>query len=85
MALREKLPGGLTELHWSVIRYIRNSVETSGRCPTIARTCKAVGLHLRELEALFPAGYLHGACRLAGLTFQERYPVSWWPAAVAEA
>ena len=33
----------------------------------------ALGLSPRELKSLFPAGYTKGACRLAGITFRDRF------------
>jgi tRNA 2-thiouridine synthesizing protein E len=63
---------GLSSRHWQVIRFIRESFEQKGKCPLVYETCKANGLRLRDLEQLFPTGYLRGACRLAGLTYRER-------------
>jgi tRNA 2-thiouridine synthesizing protein E len=65
--------GGLTEQHWEVIRFIRNQFKETGDCPLVYSTCRAFGLRLREMEALFPAGYLRGACRLAGITYRDRF------------
>lgn len=64
--------GGLTARHWQVLRFIREEFERDGQCPIVYRTCKANGLRLAELQALFPAGYQRGACRLAGLTYADR-------------
>jgi tRNA 2-thiouridine synthesizing protein E len=73
MAPRAGIKGDLTTEHLAVIRCIRNTFETTGRCPLIYQTCRDCGMHLEDLERLFPAGYLRGACRLAGLTFKEGY------------
>ncbi len=65
------IPHGLTEEHWKVIRFIRGTYEREGRCPLIFTTCRANDLHLKDLQKLFPAGYLRGACKLAGITYKE--------------
>ena len=63
--------GGLTDDHWRVIRYIHRIFHTEGRCPLVFQTCKANELRLKDLSALFPTGYLRGACKLAGITYRE--------------
>ena len=73
MALEVKIKGGLTERHWQVIEFIRNEYEKSGECPLVFTTCRANGLSTREFKALFPSGYLRGACRLAGITYRDRF------------
>ncbi|MCJ7628999.1 MAG: TusE/DsrC/DsvC family sulfur relay protein [Longimicrobiales bacterium] len=72
MAPKLEIPGGLTEDHWAVIRYIRQEFEKTGDCPLVFSTCRANRLALRDLEALFPTGYLRGACMLAGITYRNR-------------
>lgn len=72
------IPTGLTEMHWHVINFIRESFAVNGKCPTIYEICRAHGLRLAELKRLFPAGYLRGACRLAGLTYSEEPAHSSW-------
>jgi tRNA 2-thiouridine synthesizing protein E len=67
------ISGGLTDRHWEVIRYIRDEFRERGDCPLVFSTCRAKGLSLRELESLFPAGYLRGACKLAGITYRDRF------------
>jgi len=64
---------GLTDRHWRVLRFIRESSERTGRCPLVYEACKANGLSLGDLHDLFPSGYLRGACKLAGLTYKEGY------------
>lgn len=65
------IAGGLTQAHWKVLRFIRDSHRVSGRCPMVYQTCRANGLRLGDLKALFPTGYLRGACKAAGLTYRE--------------
>lgn len=64
---------GLTRRHWDVIRYIRATFAEYGACPLVYHTCKANGLTIRDLQGLFPTGYLRGACRLAGVTYRQGY------------
>jgi TusE/DsrC/DsvC family sulfur relay protein len=71
VALRLGIRSGLTDAHWRVIRYIRESCQDTGTCPMVYQTCRANGLHLRDLKELFPTGYLRGACKAAGLTYRE--------------
>jgi tRNA 2-thiouridine synthesizing protein E len=59
--------GGLTERHWEVIRFLRQSYAKTGNLPTVYDTSEALGLELEELERLFPTGYHRGAVKLAGL------------------
>jgi tRNA 2-thiouridine synthesizing protein E len=66
-----EIPRGLTREHWQVIRFIRETHEREGRCPLVFTTCRSNGLHLRDLQRLFPTGYLRGACKLAGITYKE--------------
>jgi len=64
-----QLPGGLTEKHWEMIRYLRNYYQAVGNIPTVHEVCEAHGLDLGDLEKLSPGGYRRGACRIAGLPF----------------
>lgn len=73
MAPEYQISGGLTEKHWQIIHFIRNTLEEFGKCPLVYQTCKMNGLRLRELRELFPTGYLRGACKIAGLTYKEGY------------
>jgi len=79
MAADVGIKGKLTERHWQVIRFIRSTVEEHRQCPLVYVTCRANGLRLRELQQLFPAGYLRGACRLAGVTYKEGFLNTWLP------
>ncbi len=72
-APRAGITDGLTEEHWRVIRHIRAQFQKTGECPLVFATCRELGLRLKELEALFPKGYLRGACRLAGISYRDRF------------
>ena len=64
---------GLSDDHWKIINFIRGSYQKTGKCPLVYETCRTNRLHLSELKRLFPAGYLRGACKLAGITYKEGY------------
>lgn len=73
MAPRIKITDGLSEEHWKLIRYIRRVFVEEGRCPLIYETCRTNKLGLNDFEELFPAGYLRGLCKLAGITYKEGF------------
>ena len=60
---------GLTPIHWDVLKFIRATYLETGSCPIAHKTCKAHKLSLKDLQRLFPSGYLRGACKLAGVAF----------------
>jgi tRNA 2-thiouridine synthesizing protein E len=62
-----KLPGGLTNEHWGVLRFLRQEYYRTRGVPTVPQTCEAFGIDLDELERLFPDGYHRGAVKIAGL------------------
>lgn len=78
MAPSVKIPGGLTESHWKVIHFIRNSFSTMNSCPLVYVACRKNNLGLGDLQQLFPTGYLRGACKLAGITYREAYIQHFW-------
>lgn len=78
MSSRVKIKGGLTEAHWKVIYFIRNTFEKINVCPLIYIACKKNHLGLGEFKRLFPTGYLRGACKLAGVTYREGYFQQFW-------
>lgn len=75
---------GLSEDHWKIIHFIRDSFRQTGKCPLVYETCRVNRLHLQELKTLFPAGYLRGACKLAGVTYSEGYIDQSWVEDLAE-
>ena len=64
-----KLPDGLTDKHWEIIRFLRNYYLIMNNIPTVYEVCQAHGLDVEDLQELFPEGYRRGACRIAGLPF----------------
>jgi TusE/DsrC/DsvC family sulfur relay protein len=63
-----KIPGGkLTDRHWKIINFLRESYKKNKEVPTVYETCEKNGMDLGELEQLFPDGYHRGAVKIAGL------------------
>lgn len=67
------MPDRLSEEQWHIIYFIRESYARHGKCPLVYEACRANGLRLKELQDLFPTGYLRGACKLAGVTYKEGF------------
>jgi tRNA 2-thiouridine synthesizing protein E len=67
-AYEMKIGGGeLTDEHWKVIKFLRESYKKNKRIPTVYETCKKNQLEIEDLERLFPDGYHRGAVKIAGL------------------
>jgi len=63
-----KIPGGrLSDDHWRVVHFLRDSFAKNKEVPTVYETCDACGIDLEQLEKLFPDGYHRGAVKVAGL------------------
>ena len=62
-----KMPQRLTEQHWRIIKYLRETYFKTGEVPTVYETCEALNLEINELGDLFPDGYHRGAVKIAGL------------------
>lgn len=58
---------GLTEHHWEIIHFLRESYYQNKKIPTIYECCEFVGIEIDEFAELFPAGYHRGAVKIAGL------------------
>jgi len=84
MAPKVGIISGLSEDHWKIIYFIRNYYKKTGKCPLVFETARMNRLHLQELRNLFPAGYLRGACKLAGITYKEGYLDQSWVEGLAE-
>jgi len=84
MAPRAGIISGLSEDHWRIIRFIRDSFKKTGKCPLVYETARVNRRHVQELKSLFPAGYLRGACKLAGVTYKEGYLDQSWVEEFAE-
>jgi TusE/DsrC/DsvC family sulfur relay protein len=57
----------LSDKHWRIIHYLRDSFKQNYTVPTVFETCEANNISLDEMEKLFPDGYHRGAVKLAGL------------------
>jgi tRNA 2-thiouridine synthesizing protein E len=57
----------LTDKHWKVINFLRESFEKNNLVPTVYETCEATGIGLEEFQLLFPDGYHRGAVKISGL------------------
>lgn len=84
MAPKVGIVAGLSDDHWKVIHFIQDSFKASGKCPLVYETARVNRLHVQELKKLFPAGYLRGACKLAGITYKEGYLDQAWVEDFAE-
>ena len=73
-----KIASGLSDRHWRVINFIRNTFEIMSVCPLVYVACRENDLGLGDLEELFPTGYLRGACKLAGVTYRDAYMQKVW-------
>jgi TusE/DsrC/DsvC family sulfur relay protein len=57
----------LTERHWQVVRYMRDTYLSTGNAPTIRTLGKASGVPVKELYQLFPKGPAKLAAKIAGI------------------
>jgi len=57
----------LTDRHWLVIDYMRNTYLETGQAPTIRSLGKQSGVPVKELYQLFPKGPAKLAAKLAGI------------------
>lgn len=73
MAKKLDISEELCELHWQIIRYIRDKYTETKSCPNIFTTCRNNNLKLKDLRNLFPSGYHRGACKIAGISYKEGY------------
>ncbi len=60
--------GGLTDLHWKALDFIRKGYLEDGSCPLVHSTCRVCRLSLKGFARLFPSGY-RWACRMAGVCY----------------
>jgi TusE/DsrC/DsvC family sulfur relay protein len=57
----------LTDDHWKVIRYMRETWFASGQAPTIRSLGKESGVDVKTLYKLFPKGPAKLAAKIAGI------------------
>ena len=66
-AMASKLGLALTDRHWMVIDFMRNTYLETGRAPSIRSLGKQSGVPIKELYQLFPKGPAKLAAKLAGI------------------
>ncbi len=66
-AMAADLEMTLTDRHWLVIDYMRNTYLETGQAPTIRSLGKQSGVPVKELYQLFPKGPAKLAAKLAGI------------------
>jgi tRNA 2-thiouridine synthesizing protein E len=57
----------LTDRHWLVVRFMRDTYVATGNAPTIRTLGKASGVPIKELYQLFPKGPAKLAAKIAGI------------------
>jgi TusE/DsrC/DsvC family sulfur relay protein len=57
----------LTDRHWMVVRFMRESYLRDGQAPTIRTLGKTSGVPVKELYQLFPKGPAKLAARIGGI------------------
>ncbi len=57
----------LTDRHWMVVNYMRDSYLENGTAPSIRTLGKASGVPIKELYSLFPKGPAKLAAKVAGI------------------
>jgi len=59
--------GELTDRHWQVVRFMRETYLQSGSAPSIRTLGKTSGVPIKELYALFPHGPAKLAAKIGGI------------------
>lgn len=57
----------LTEAHWKVIDFCRESATESGSAPTLRQITSGTGVSTKELFALYPKGPAKKVAKISGL------------------
>ena len=57
----------LSDRHWQVIRYMRDTYLSTGQAPSIRTLGKASGVPIKELYQLFPKGPAKLAAKIGGI------------------
>lgn len=64
---REENIDPLTEAHWKVVDFCRQSARDSGKAPTLRQITTGTGVSTKELFALYPKGPAKKVARISGL------------------
>jgi len=67
VALAEKEGITLTDAHWTIINFCRETAADSGAAPTLRQISKGAGVTTKELFQLFPKGPAKKVAKIAGL------------------
>ena len=78
MAKTLGIHGGLTEDHWTFIRYLRTKFLKEKTVPVVVTACVDNHMRLTTLRTLFPTGYHRGACKIAGLNHAVMCDINIW-------
>ena len=78
MAAELGIHGGLTEEHWSFLRYLRHKFLEEKTVPVVVHACADNKMRLVHFKRLFPTGYFRGACRIAGIDFDFMKRTNHW-------
>lgn len=57
----------LSDAHWKVIEFCRQSAGTSGTAPTLRTITSGTGISTKEMFSLFPKGPAKKVARISGL------------------
>ena len=66
-ALAEKEGIALTDAHWNVINFCRETAEDSGAAPTLRQITSGAGVTTKDLFKLFPKGPAKKVAKISGL------------------
>jgi len=66
IAVEEGIPA-LTDAHWKIIEYCRESGAASGKAPTLRTITTGTGISTKEMFGLFPKGPAKKVARISGL------------------
>jgi tRNA 2-thiouridine synthesizing protein E len=64
---REEDIDPLTEAHWKVVEFCRQSAQDSGKAPTLRQITTGTGITTKDLFALYPKGPAKKVARISGL------------------
>jgi tRNA 2-thiouridine synthesizing protein E len=64
---RENGVGALTDRHWLVVRFVRDTYLRTGAAPSIRSLGKESGVPIKELYELFPKGPAKLAAKIGGI------------------
>jgi len=64
---REEGIDPLSEAHWNVVEFCRQSAQGSGKAPTLRQITTGTGVTTKDLFALYPKGPAKKVARISGL------------------